>query len=99
MSRDGYYYVYIMASGHHGTLYVGVTGNLAMRAHQHREGMVSGFTKRYGVDRLVYYEVFGDPVSAIHREKRLKKYKREWKCNLIESMNRDWIDLYPTLQL
>ena len=59
---------------------------------------IEGFTKKYGVHRLVYYEVYADPVNAIHREKRLKKYKREWKCNLIESMNPEWIDLYPTLQ-
>ena len=98
MTDERRYFVYIMASGHHGTLYIGVTSDLANRGYQHREGLIDGFTKKYGVHRLVYYEVYDDPVNAIHREKRLKKYKREWKCNLIERMNPEWLDLYPTLQ-
>ena len=87
------YYVYILASKRNGTLYIGVTNDLARRSWEHREGMVPGFTKKYGVKMLVYYEMFGDIDAAIHRETRLKKYKREWKLNLIEQRNSDWSDL------
>jgi putative endonuclease len=98
MREAGRYYVYILASQMHGTLYIGITNDLTRRAYEHREHLIPGFTKNYGVDRLVYYEVFDDRITAIAREKRLKKYKREWKINLIEQMNPQWIDLYPTLQ-
>jgi putative endonuclease len=91
------YYVYIMASGRYGTLYTGMTGNLPQRGWQHREGVVEGFTKRYGVKRLVYYETFDDVYAAIAREKRLKRYKRDWKIALIETDNPDWRDLFPSL--
>jgi putative endonuclease len=87
------YYVYLLASQRNGTLYIGVTNDLVRRAWEHREGMVPGFTKKYGVKLLVYYEVFDDIAAAIHRETRLKKYKREWKLNLIEQRNPDWRDL------
>jgi putative endonuclease len=87
--------VYIMASRKHGTLYVGVTSELLNRATQHREGVMDGFTKQYGVKRLVWYEWHDSIEAAIHREKRLKKYKREWKINLIERDNPDWDDLFP----
>jgi putative endonuclease len=87
--------VYMMASGQHGTLYVGVTSDLLRRAHQHREGLVEGFTKRYGVKRLVWFELHDSILTAIQREKSLKKYKREWKVNLIERENPKWDDLYP----
>ena len=87
------YYVYILASKRNGTLYIGVTNDLARRSWEHREGMVAGFTKKYGVKILVYYEMFGDIGAAIHRETRLKKYKREWKLNLIEQRNPNWTDL------
>ena len=87
--------VYIMASRKHGTLYIGVTSDLHMRVAQHREGIYDGFTKRYGVKRLVWFEPHDGIEAAIHREKRLKKYKREWKINLIEADNPDWDDLYP----
>lgn len=90
-------YVYILASKRNGTLYIGVTNDLARRAWEHREGLVPGFTKAYGVKTLVYYEMFGDIAQAIHREKRLKKYKREWKMNLIQQNNIDWQDLADTL--
>lgn len=90
-------HVYILASGMHGTLYIGVTNDLARRVFEHREGLVPGFTKKYRVDRLVYYEEYNEPAAAIAREKRLKKYKREWKVNLIELENPQWLDLYPTL--
>ncbi len=87
------YYVYILASKRNGTLYIGVTNDLARRSWEHREEIVPGFTKKYGIKMLVYYEMFGDIDSAIHRETRLKKYKREWKLNLIEQRNPDWSDL------
>ncbi len=91
------YYVYILASKRNGTLYIGVTNNLARRVWEHREGLVSGFTRTYGVKMLVYYEVFDDINAAIHRETRLKKYKREWKINLIQQNNVEWRDLAETL--
>lgn len=91
--------VYIMASRRHGTLYVGVTSDLLSRAAQHREGAMEGFTRQYGVKRLVWYERHEGIEEAIHREKRLKKYKREWKINLIERDNPDWNDLFPQLFL
>lgn len=91
------YYVYILASKRNGTLYIGVTNDLARRIWEHREGMISGFTKRYGVKLLVYYEIFHNIEQAIHREKRLKKYKREWKMNLIQQNNVRWLDLADTL--
>src|SRR5258706_3101092 len=91
------YYVYILASKRNGTLYIGVTNDLARRVLEHREGLVPGFTKAYGVKMLVYYELFGDITQAIRREKRLKKYKREWKMNLIQQSNVTWRDLTDTL--
>jgi putative endonuclease len=84
-----------MASRMHGTLYVGVTSDLLLRVSQHREGVFDGFTKRYGVKRLVWFENHDSIVDAIQREKSLKKYKREWKVNLIERLNPKWDDLYP----
>jgi putative endonuclease len=91
------YYVYILASKRNGTLYIGVTNDLARRVMEHREGLVPGFTKKYGVKTLVYYETFDDINAAIHRETRLKKYKREWKINLIQQHNVEWRDLTETL--
>ena len=89
------YYVYILASKKNGTLYIGVTGDLASRVSQHREGIFEGFTKKYDVKMLVHFETFADIWFAIHREKRLKKWKRRWKMELIEKTNPDWRDLYP----
>jgi putative endonuclease len=91
------YYVYILASKRNGTLYIGVTNDLARRMWEHREGLIPGFTKTYGVKMLVYYETFDDINAAIHRETRLKKYKREWKLNLIQQNNVEWRDLTETL--
>ncbi len=91
------YYVYILASKQNGTLYIGVTGDLARRLEEHRDGLVPGFTKKYYVTRLVYYELFGDIHVAIHRETQMKKYKREWKMKLIERDNKDWMDLTNSL--
>ncbi len=89
--------VYILASRRHGTLYIGVTSNLLARLVQHREGLIPGFTKAYGVHRLVWYEFYDRMIEAIDREKALKKWRRDWKVELIEQMNPDWSDLYPTL--
>jgi putative endonuclease len=90
-------YTYILASRPYGTLYIGVTNDLAFRIWQHREGDGSGFCREYGVYRLVHYEVFEDISNAIHREKRLKKWNRRWKIELIEAGNPRWDDLYETL--
>lgn len=89
--------VYILASKPYGTLYVGVSSDLPKRIWEHRKGVTDGFTKKYGVKRLVYYEVFDDVRNAIHREKRLKKYKREAKIKLIERSNPEWKDLYDDI--
>jgi putative endonuclease len=91
------YFVYILTSGIGGTLYIGVTNDLIRRVFEHKEKFVRGFTKRYGVVRLVYYEQFDDIEQAILREKRLKKWNRAWKIRLIEEKNPNWIDLYPTI--
>jgi len=91
------YYVYIMASRRNGTLYIGVTNNLIKRVYEHKNDLVEGFTKKYGVHRLVYYEQSEDVQSAIEREKRLKAWKRRWKLRLIEEMNSEWNDLYDKL--
>ncbi len=91
------YYVYILASKRNGTLYIGVTNALARRLGEHREGAVPGFTKRYGVTRLVHYEIFDDIHAAIHRETQMKKYKREWKLSLIQQNNEEWKDLAESL--
>ncbi len=91
------YFVYILASKRNGTLYIGVTNDLSRRVWEHREGLAPGFTRKYCVHRLVYFEVFECIEAAIRRETRLKKYKREWKINLIQSRNVAWDDLYETL--
>ena len=91
------YYVYILASRRNGTLYIGVTNDLSRRIWEHREGVIDGFTKKYGVKTLVHYEFFDDVRDALRRETRLKKYKREWKINLIQQNNLEWRDLYETL--
>jgi putative endonuclease len=89
--------VYVMASRRNGTLYIGVTNNLGMRAHQHRTGAGGKFTAKYGVRQLVWYETYDDVNEAIAREKQLKKWERRWKPELIESFNPTWADLYETL--
>jgi putative endonuclease len=91
------YYVYLLASHKHGTLYVGVTSNLLGRVYQHKNDVVRGFTRRYHVHLLVWFECYDDPLSAIAREKEIKKWRREWKVNLIEGTNPEWLDLYETL--
>lgn len=88
------YYVYILASKRNGTIYVGVTNNLQKRIYEHKNDLVDGFTKKYKVHSLVYFESTQDVESAIRREKQLKSWKRNWKIQLIEKENPDWIDRY-----
>ncbi|MFC0243746.1 GIY-YIG nuclease family protein [Rhodopseudomonas telluris] len=89
------YYVYMLASGKHGTLYIGVTRDLVRRVHEHRSHAVPGFTARYEVCVLVWFEIYEDALTAIAREKDLKKWRREWKVQLIEAQNPAWVDLFP----
>jgi putative endonuclease len=91
------YAVYMLASKRNGTLYIGVTGDLISRINQHREGKTKGFTQKYNVKTVVWYESFGDIQLAIQREKTMKKWPRAWKINLIERENGAWNDLYETL--
>jgi putative endonuclease len=90
-------YVYLLASAKHGTLYVGVTNDLVRRVYQHKTGVFRGFTFRYQVHRLVWFESYDDPTNAIVREKEIKKWRREWKVNLIERSNPEWVDLYESI--
>ncbi|HJR77192.1 MAG TPA: GIY-YIG nuclease family protein [Nitrospiraceae bacterium] len=85
--------VYILTSRRNGTLYIGVTSDLGKRMWEHEQGIVEGFTKKYRIHHLVYYEMHEDMMSAITREKQLKKWNRAWKLRLIEQHNRDWLDL------
>jgi putative endonuclease len=91
------FYVYLLASRPYGTLYVGVTSDLVGRVWQHKKKAVPGFTARYAVDRLVWFESHDTVEEAIRREKRIKEWKRDWKINLIERDNPRWIDLYSSL--
>lgn len=91
------YYVYILASQRNGTLYTGVTNDVRRRVWEHKHALVKGFTKEYGIDILVYFEQHEDIEQAILREKKIKRWKRKWKLDLIEKDNPDWKDLYPTL--
>jgi len=91
------YYVYILASRKHGTLYIGVTRDLVRRLYEHKNDVVRGFTSRYSVHLLVWYESYDDPTNAIAREKELKKWRRDWKINLIERDNPNWEDLYNSI--
>ena len=91
------FYVYILASRIGGTLYIGVTNDLIRRVAEHRLKSIESFTKKYDVVRLVYFEQFDDAENAIKREKRLKKYNRAWKIRLIEELNPNWDDLYPSI--
>jgi putative endonuclease len=88
------YFVYILTNKLRGTLYVGVTNDLVRRVHEHREGVVPGFTKRYGLKQLVYFERYDNPALAIQREKNIKHWSRAWKINLVNSANPQWRDLY-----
>jgi len=91
------FFVYILASKRNGTLYIGMTNDLRRRVYEHKNGLIEGFTEKYNVHWLVYYEMYRDVYDAIAREKRLKKWKRQWKIDLIEGMNPNWKDLYEVL--
>ncbi len=90
-------YVYIVTNKQNGTLYIGVTSALVKRIYEHKHKLVDGFTKKYDLTILVYYEIYDSVIDAIEREKKLKKYKREYKINLINKMNPEWNDLYNTV--
>jgi putative endonuclease len=92
------YFCYILTSGKYGTLYTGVTNDLIRRVYEHREGLLSGFTLKYKVHQLVWFEVFENIESAIQREKQIKKWNRAWKIQLIEENNPAWNDLYPSIR-
>jgi putative endonuclease len=91
------YYVYILASKRHGTLYIGVTNDLVRRVYEHKNDLVEGFTKKYGIHLLVYYEQYNNVESAIQRERQMKKWNRQWKIRRIERQNPDWRDLYDEI--
>ena len=97
MSKERYY-VYILASKRNGTLYIGMTSDLTKRVYEHKNNLVDGFTKKYNVHNLVYYETTDDVDSALMRERQLKRWKREWKIRLIEEQNSEWRDLYNDLR-
>ena len=92
--RDDVYFLYLLASRRNGTLYVGVTSDLVKRVQEHREGLVPGFTRKHGVKTLVYWELHHDINEAILREKRIKRWQRRWKLELIEAGNPQWRDLW-----
>jgi len=91
------YHVYILASRKDGAIYIGVTNDIVRRVYEHRIKAVRGFTFKYNVTRLVWFEIYDDPISAITREKELKKWKRSWKVQLIEAQNPQWLDLYESI--
>jgi len=95
MNKNGY--IYIITNKKNGTLYIGVTSNLAKRIYAHKQKLVDGFSKRYGLSILVYFESFETIVDAIKREKQLKKWQRQWKITLIEKENENWDDLYESI--
>ena len=95
----GRYWVYIVTDGPYGTLYIGFTGDLFRRSYEHREGLHEGHAKKYGLKILVWYEEYKDVEAAIAREKQLKKWKRDWKINLIKKFNPTWRDLYDDLNM
>jgi len=91
------YFVYILSSGRNGTLYIGVTSNLVKRIWEHKNQLIDGFTKKYEIHHLVYYEIHENPESAITREKQIKKWNRSWKIRMIEELNPEWKDLYSKI--
>jgi len=92
------FYVYLVASRPYGTLYIGTTSDLSRRVWEHKNKLVAGFTRRYQVDRLVWFEVHETATAALGREKQIKEWKRDWKINLLERDNPYWLDLYPSLE-
>jgi putative endonuclease len=97
MRQEKTFYVYILAKARNSTFYVGVTSNLIQRIWQHKNDLADGFTKKYGIKTLVYYEEHGNAEQAIIREKQLKKWNRPWKMRIIEEMNPNWEDLYEKI--
>ena len=97
MRRERSFWVYILASRLGGTLYIGVTNDLVRRTYEHRSKFVPGFTRKYGVDRLIYFAQFSTAEAAINRERQLKKWNRQWKIQLIEKTNPNWDDLYEAI--
>jgi Predicted endonuclease containing a URI domain len=95
--KQKYYYVYILSNKYNNVLYVGITNDLIRRVYEHKNKLVEGFTEKYNVDKLVYYELFNDPINAITREKQLKGYSRKKKVELINSFNPEWKDLYESI--
>jgi putative endonuclease len=95
--KQKYYYVYILSNKYNNVIYVGITNDLIRRVYEHKNKLVEGFTEKYNVDKLVYYELFNDPINAITREKQLKGYSRKKKVELINSFNQEWKDLYENL--
>ncbi len=91
------FWVYILASDYNGTLYIGVTSDLPKRGWEHKNDVVEGFTKKYGIKRLVYFEEHASAEAAIKRERQMKEWKRDWKINLIERENPHWNDLYESI--
>ncbi|MFL6815803.1 MAG: GIY-YIG nuclease family protein [Bradyrhizobium sp.] len=91
------YYIYIIASRKDGAIYIGVTNGIIRRIYEHRTKVTRGFTWKYNITRLVWFEIYEDPISAISREKELKKWKRAWKIELIEAQNPEWNDLYVSI--
>jgi putative endonuclease len=94
---DRQYYVYIMTNKHNKVLYTGITNDLKRRVYEHKEKLVNGFTKKYNITKLVYYEVLEDPENAILREKQIKAGSRQKKIDLIDSINKKWLNLYEEL--
>ncbi|NDE90695.1 MAG: GIY-YIG nuclease family protein [Alphaproteobacteria bacterium] len=90
---DKQFFVYMLSNKPYGTLYIGMTGNLARRMYEHKNKLIDGFTKKYGIDRLVYYEIYDNAEEASMRQRHMKTWKRDWKKQLIEKNNRDWHDL------
>jgi putative endonuclease len=95
--RDHLYFVYMLASKPYGTLYTGVSNDIIKRVREHKEGILPGFTKKYDVKTLVWYETHADIHEAIAREKKIKRWRRDWKISMIEENNPRWADLYPAL--
>jgi putative endonuclease len=91
------YYVYLLTNKPYGILYTGITNNLVRRIYEHRSGLAEGFSKQHGLDRLIWYEVHQDIIPAIAREKSIKKWRRDWKINLVQAMNANWDDLYDSI--
>jgi len=96
-AQDKQFYVYLLASKRNGTLYNGITSDLIRRVYEHKNKLVKGFTSKYDVSLLVWFEVHSDAIAAITREKQIKDWKRQWKLNLIEDTNPEWQDLYKEL--